>query len=496
MANALDSLAPPSSNPLDALPPPKPSQYPGLDQVPGFRYVKPGLDLAAGAGGALADHAVNVIDLLRKIPGAYKVLPDTASFHKAIADATPDNTPAHVGSFLEGTTEFMVPAGRATAATRVMRLAARTAAQAGVGAGVSAIQSKGDPASIAAGAALGGGSELAGAAINGAKNLLANKAPTLANWAESFGNATPTQKARISRALDVLGNEVPPESVHETQDLIKGKLDDLGQAYQNLDPAIKAREVDPADVVAHLEDLQKQYTRRGVVTDPAAYSTIGSEIKKVEAIAMKNGGAPAPKPSGLVGLNGQPLPPTGAAVPGKVNVDDIIHLKQNANGRTNFNSPDADKSLWRGIGDAYRSAADTLAPETTPLNREYQKYKDLEQIIDQNIARGKGTTPSGLTALGDRMAHRGMGAAAGASIGGAVAGAPGAAVGSVAGGIFGPKVGKAAARALQNAVDSGAFKSLAPAKQAALRGMAAIGDNAGILKLLGVSATEESAAGQ
>jgi hypothetical protein len=280
---------------------------------------------------------------------------------------------------------------------------------------------------------------------------------------------------------------VPPDSVHETQDVIKGKIDELGQAYQALDPAIKAREMDPADVIDHLRDLQNRYMRRGVITDQAAHSAIESEIKKVQAIAMKNTPVSQGMANRTTQFQGAPKPA------GKVTVDDIIHMKQNANGRTNFNSPDADKSLWRGIGDAYRSAADIIAPEVTPLNRDYQKYKDLEQIIEQNIARGKGTTQSGLSALLTKASQHGAGAAAGGALG-SVAGPIGAAAGSVAGGIIGPKLGKAASQAIQNAVDAGLFQGLAPAKQQAIRAASAIGDNSTVLRLLGTSAIEQGAA--
>ena len=429
-------------------------------------------DLLAGAGSGLAQTAAGVYDLLRKIPGADKLLPDSKTFHDAIQNATPDTTPAHVGKFLEGVTEYAIPAAKAAEATRGMGLVARTLAQAGVGGGVSAVQSGGDPGAIATGATLGAGGEVVGDIARGAAGLLANKAPTLANFAESFGGATPTQKARITKALDVLTKDgiTPPDSVHDMQDIIKGKLDDLGQAYQNLDPAIKARGLDPSRVVGELQKVQDQFTRRGVVTNDSAYNAVADQIQKIQDIAKANGG--------------------------KLNVDDLVHMKLNANGRTNWQSPTVEQSLWNNIGDAYRRAADVLAPETTPINRDFQKYKDLEQIVDQNIARGKGTTPSGLDLLLKQASARGIGAAAGGTIGGAVGGWPGAAAGSIAGGIIGPKLGKTAAQALQNAVDSGAFASLAPARQGLLRTMSAMGDNAGVLKVLGTAATEESAAGR
>ena len=159
MANPLDSLAPPSSNPLDSLPPPSADRYANLGAAGQNAIVRGALDTAAGAGGSLAQHAVNVYDLIRKIPGADKILPDSSELHKAIKDATPDNTPAHVGKFLEGATEFMVPAGEAAKLTQGAKLVTRAAAQGAVGGAVSAVQSGGNPAAIATGAALGAAGE-------------------------------------------------------------------------------------------------------------------------------------------------------------------------------------------------------------------------------------------------------------------------------------------------------------------------------------------------
>jgi len=446
--------------------------YPGLSSIPGFSYVKPFLDVAAGAGSNVAQHAVNVYDLLRKIPGLDARLPDSATVHAAIDAATPQTTSANIGKFLEGATEFAIPAGKVAEATRGANLAARALAQAGVGGGVSAVQTAGDPASIATGAALGAGGEVAGDVVRGAASLLANKAPTLENFSEAFGGATPTQKAKITKALATLAKDgiIPPETVHDTQDIIKGRLTGLEDAYQNLDPAIKARTQPVQYIVRQLENLQNQFTRRGVVTDTKAFNTVADQIQKVQDIAAANGG--------------------------KVDLEDLVHMKQLANGRTNWQSPKVEQTLWNNIGDAYRGAADVLAPETTPINRDYQTYKSLEKMIDENIARGKGVAPTGLDILLKRAASHGVGATVGGTLGSAVGGPVGATLGAVAGGAAGPRIARTTQQAIQNAIDSGAFARLSPVRQSLLQTMQAMGDNAGILKLLGTSATEELAAGR
>jgi hypothetical protein len=485
MASALDTLPPPAAaNPLDALPPPV-DLYPGLSNIPGFDYVKPFLDVAAGAGGDAAQHVVNVYDLVRRIPPLTPILPDSKDVHAAIKAATPDTTSAHIGQFLEGLTEYMLPAAKAaellpaakaatalSVATPGAPLLARALAQAGVGAGVTAAQTGGDPGSMALGAALGAGGEAAGDIAKGARDLLANRAPTLANFSEAFGGATPTQKARITNALGTLAKDgiVPPETVHDTQDIVKGKLADLEDAYRNLDPAIKARTQPAQNVVRRLENLQGQFMRRGVVTDQTAFNTLQNQIDTVKDIAAQNGG--------------------------RLELDDLVHMKQLANGRTNWQSPLVEQTLWNNIGDAYRGASDALAPEVTPINRDYQIYKDLERIIDQNIARGKGVAPTGLDLLLKQANISNIGTTAGAALGYKLGGPVGAAFGGVAGGTAGAKLGAVAARAIQNAVDSGALARMTPIQRNLLQTMARIGDNAAVLKLLGVSATEESAVGR
>lgn len=365
-----------------------------------------------------------------------------------------------VGKFAEQAAEFAVPGSMVGKAAKGASLGLRAVAQGATAGAVGAAQSGGDPLATGVSAVLGGAGELAGPALSKAKQLLGNKAPTLQNFAESFGNATPTQKARISSALDTLKKDgiKPGADVHEMQDAIKSKLGDLGQAYQNLDPAIKARQMPVQDIVQKLQDAQQAYLKRGVVTDKSGYHAIQDQIDTIQQIAQANGGA--------------------------VQLDDLLHMKQLANGRTNFQSADAEKSLWSKVGNAYRSVADTLAPETTPLNKDYQKYKDLEQVIDQNISRGKGTTKSGLDALGEHVSARHVGAGVGAMVGGA----PGAVVGSM----LGPKVAKTAQQMLQNAIDNGAFQSLSRGSQALASAAARMGDTKTLLRVLSKGAAQET----
>jgi hypothetical protein len=418
------------------------------------------LGLLQGAAKGAASTGVGIGAIARKVAGLPPLPADTFK-----ADTEANGIGQGTGKFLEQAAEFAIPGGAVGKAAKGLGLAARAGAQAGTAGLIGAAQSGGDPTATAVSAGLGAAGELAPAVLSKGKQLLGNKAPTLQNFAESFGNATPTQKARIGSALDTLKRDgiKPGADVHEMQDAIKSKLNDLGQAYQGLDPAIKAREMPVSDVVQKLQDAQQAYMKRGVVTDKAGYNALQDQVDTIQQIANANGG--------------------------KVQLDDLLHMKQLANGRTNFQSADAEKSLWNKVGNAYRSAADSLAPETTPLNKDYAKYKDLEQIVDQNIARGKGTTQSGLDALLNRAASHGVGAAVGAKIGSA-AGPVGAAVGGLAGGIAGPKIAKTAQQMLQNAMDSGAFSGLSRSGQRLAVAAAKVGDMKTLNRLLGGAGQE------
>lgn len=152
-------------------------------------------DALAGAGGEVAQHAVNIYDMLRKIPGADKLLPDSAAFHQAISDATPSNMPAHVGKFLENTIEFMVPAGKAASLTKGAGLATRMAAQAGAAGGARAVQG-GNTGEVADAAALGA----AGPIVGDAAGYLT---PKLTAMAQKVGPAV------RDAAADIVGIQYP-----------------------------------------------------------------------------------------------------------------------------------------------------------------------------------------------------------------------------------------------------------------------------------------------
>jgi hypothetical protein len=451
------------------------SQNSVLDYRTGNNWIDAPLGLVQGAVKGLGQSTYTLANAIHSTP-----IGTIADKIEAATGLSPAPTPQQAqqmftargigqgtGKFLENTAEFVLPSTAALKGVQVLNLgtkaalAARALSQAGVGAGVSALQSNGDPTSTVVGGVLGGLGELAGPAVTGVKNLVGNKAPTLANFAESFGKATPTQKRVISDALPTLVKDGvnPADSLAEMHDVVKTKLDDLGQQYNSLDPAIKGRQTSPADLIKSLRDKQQaEYMRKGVITDKQGYNAIEEEIDKVKDIAKNSGGS--------------------------IDLDDIVHLKQKANGRTTFNSPDAEVDLYKSIGDSYREAANKLAPETTPLNQDYAQYSQLAKVTGKNLAEGKGNTASGLDKLVQKAASHTIAAGVGGKLGNDLAGPWGGVIGGVVGGVAGPKLTKATIQAFQNAVDNGAFSALKPAQQNAIKLAARAGNNDAVVRLL------------
>jgi hypothetical protein len=419
------------------------------------------LGLLQGAAKGAASTGVGIGAIARKVAGLPPLPADTFK-----ADTEANGIGQGTGKFLEQAAEFAIPGGAVGKAAKGLGLAARAGAQAGTAGLIGAAQSGGDPTATAVSAGLGGAGELAGPALGKAKQLLGNRAPTLQNYAESFGNATSKQKEKISSAIDLLKADgiKPTGDIHEMQSAIKDRVQDLSNAYNAVPPAVKAREVPAQDVINKLRAQQAAYSQKGVVLDDAAHNAIESQIQKVEAMGRAGGG--------------------------KVDVNDLIKLKQTANNKTSFSSADWEHEVWGKVGNVYRSTANQVAPEMKPLNQAWQKYADLEKEIDKNVLQGKGTTKSGLDALLNRAASHGVGASVGASIGGAVGGPVGAGVGAAVGGIAGPKIAKTAQQMLQNAVDSGAFSGLSKSGQRLAVAAAKVGDMKTLNRLLGGAGQE------
>jgi hypothetical protein len=243
-------------------------------------------DALAGVGGSFAQHAVNIYDLIRKIPGADKVLPDSAALHKAIADATPDNTPSHIGKFIESAGEFMMPAGEAAKATQGARLLTRTAVQAGVGGGVSAVQSAGDPKATATGAVLGAAGPIVGAGIDAAAPALGASVKRVA--AQVLGRTTGAGPAAIEQAAEhptpdlvsaMRGNVSEGQVLTNFKDALQNVKDARGADYQAALAKIPQNiTLDPAPIWQRFDDMLSKFNI--AKTAPAGNAPAGLDFSR------------------------------------------------------------------------------------------------------------------------------------------------------------------------------------------------------------------------
>jgi hypothetical protein len=366
------------------------------------------------------------------------------------------------GKFLEQGLEYALPAAKAAKALDGASLLAKMAGQGGIGAGVSAAQTGGDPTSTIAGGVLGAGGELVKPAIQGIKALAAAKQPTIDNFSQAF-YATPSQKPIINKALPLLVKDgiTPAAGPVEMREAIQSHLGKLGDQYDALPPDIATRTIAPDTIIDGLQKQQAAFKRGDVITNANKpyYNSIQQEIDDTKALAAQNGG--------------------------NLSFDDIKHLRDGANGRTSFASPQADQDLYKGVGNVYRQGLDEIAPETTDLNRSYAHYNALDKVLGQNISMGRGTTQSGLSKAMAKVGASETGAAAGFSLGHGIAGPVGGAVGAVAGSMLYPKLAAPVAQAAKNFVESPQFQKMPAMMQNSFKYAAQSGDVGRVLTAMG-----------
>jgi hypothetical protein len=362
---------------------------------------------------------------------------------------------------------------------------------------VSAIQSKGDVGATLAGGALGAAGELAGPALKGITSLLGTKVPNLSNFSQSFGGATPTQKGVITKLLPTFVKDgIKPEgSALEMQASIKNKLADLGKQYDAV-PTDVATRTTPVDTIT--DDLKKQQGKfiNGTQTvskevPTGLFDNSGNALTKTQNVDSPFVSTANKPYYNKIQDEIDDITKKASSQNGDLTYKDLRYMRDGANGRTNFASPDADKSIYKGIGNAYRGGMDSLYPEGTQLNRDFAKYKQAEDMIDMNVDRGKGSTPSGLDFLQSKMGQRLEGSTLGGTLGYHVAGAPGALLGTLIGGAVGPKLAKPTMQAMRNASDSGVLQRLAAPTLNALRSAIKAGKDSTVLSLLSKSSEQE-----
>lgn len=432
--------------------------------------------LLQGAGKGLMTTGLGGVNLVQRLMGNPQIdTPET----RAVTEA--QGVPQHIGKFGEQAAEFALPAGAAGRVLKTAPVMARMAAQGGIGTGVSALQTGGDPVATTVGGALGAGGEAGAAAVSalrGAKNL--PLAPTLKNWRNSF-QSTPIQNIIINKGKDTLENSVyklaPQNTPQEMQAALRDKLGQMGSEYQAFEDAGGHKLSEPTDtVVKKLEELKEGLKRENVShpEDAGAMQQIDKQIDLVKELASK-------KPNG------------------EVNFGDLKWLRDKANGRVNWRDPPADRNIYDATGNIYREGLDRLSPGMRDLNRHYQNYVELEGMLNRNLDMGRGDL---ISRFQEQIAkavapHTGkiLGTVIGTGVGHMIHPGFGDILGSatgLAGAAAWPKLTEPMSALLKNAVDSGKFAALNNAKQAALASAVRLGDVTAASRILG-SVTKETA---
>jgi hypothetical protein len=421
----------------------------------GNNYIDAPMGVLQGAAKGAASTGVGIASIARKLAGLPPLPDDTYKL-----DTVPEGIGQGTGKFLEQAAEFGIPAAKVGAAVKGAGFLTRAGAQALTGAGVAGAQSGGDPLTTAVGGLLGAGGET----LSGIKALAKlPKAATPENYSNAFA-AVPSQRPVIGKAIPTLVRDkiLPGETVHDTQEAIKGQLAKLGKQYDALPPDYAKRSEDALNVMQQLQDAQgKLVSENGHVLseNKGAYDLLDKQIKDVAAVADQK--------------------------TGQVSFKALKQLRDAANGKTNFQSPEADQNLYRTVGDIYRSGMDRIVPATSPLNRDYAVYKGLENIIDTNVGMGRGVMKSGLDKVADRATDRAVGEALG-GMAGHMTHIPGAEfIGAMMGGAAYPKLTRPIYDALKNASESGAFDRMAAPTKAALKAALQSGNEQGVISILG-----------
>jgi hypothetical protein len=193
----------------------------------------------AGIGSGLASTGVGAYNLARKIPGVDQVLPAPNAAMQATTQA-PAGFFGGAGKFLEQAGEFLIPAGLAADATKGAGLLARASAQALAGGGVSAVQSGGNPASIATGAALGAAGPVLGAGIEAAAPSVGSAVKKVA--AQVLGRTTGAGTDAVTQAIEnptsdlvaaMRGQTSEGEVVSNFKQALQHVVDTRSSDYQN-----------------------------------------------------------------------------------------------------------------------------------------------------------------------------------------------------------------------------------------------------------------------
>jgi len=183
-------------------------------------------DFISGIGAGGIGTVLGAYELLRKIPGADKVLPPVSDQVRSYAEP-PDTVAAKVGRFLEQGAELAAPAGAAAELTKGAGLAARMAAQALAAGGTRAVQTGGDIPQALDAAAGGAALPLIPPAAGAAMALL-KKSRGLSDLAPDLVGMVNPRAAHALRVAQKVGRALSAPAPAEDQELLDGLAQGFG----------------------------------------------------------------------------------------------------------------------------------------------------------------------------------------------------------------------------------------------------------------------------
>lgn len=449
------------------------------------------LDLAEGATSGVASTVFHSADLLRRgeiaIANELGVKPE--NLPQGIRDffgldrvidrpeveqrmTAPPSIPGKIGKFGEQALEYALPAGEAATITKGAPLIPRIIAQGLAAGGTAGAQTGGDPTAMGTAAALGGGAEALPAALQLPQVGQFLRESAAEQYAKVL-NATKAANKWLSENVAVPGL-LERGTMAPTLKGLAGKATSNVQAFgRAIDDAWSALppgtsvELDPV-----LNTIENSAKNSLTITD-----STGREIPMTEAGAR-----------GLDSLDflkqtlrdvSVPNPQTGNL---EVPVEKLRKLRQTwdevaaqAKVYTGANLADAATGKIHSMtADAIRSEFAKDYPDIAELNKEYNFWKNVEQVVNDTVLRREGQAKP----LGQK-----------------IAGAAGMAIGGSQGGIKGAVLGKQAFEGLTSLMGSTMWRTVSAVQKNNLANYLANGNGPAAETLIGQMLKAAKAAG-
>lgn len=247
------------------------------------------VDLAEGAAAGINSTVLHGGDLIRRATGMERII-DTPAAKQAMH--APENLQGTIGKGVEQAAEFAGPLAAVSKGVGGLSLAARLAAEGAAGAGVAGVQSGGDPATMAVGAALPAAFAAGSGIVKGAAGMASRAAAgaseggvggAIANAVMSV--AKPESKAMLVQALKPRNTRLNfGSALDRALPEIKAVEQETGQPIKNIDQLIEATKAAKARVWQQWEQLAGPKRAMGMTVDtsPVADAIEASIPRRVQ----------------------------------------------------------------------------------------------------------------------------------------------------------------------------------------------------------------------